>query len=236
MLLRLIALFTLLYAAIVSCTYAAKVPLFIPNITTDSERQKILISQFNQQGIDVLIFNRFEALNDYLKMSSPPLVISIANLKYTNKEYIPKLEILEQSGRSTFRYGVYSDKDTSIKKNHKYKVGMLQTTPLSNTFNYAKNIIPFSIKRVKAVPKEEDIISLLLFEIVDIIIIRSDMAKSLEKELQITLHKIADTKPISYLTVYAKDGINSKKDLLIISKLKIELLRNLGGGKIKWLR
>ncbi len=228
--------FNIFLVLMVNFALAAKIPLFVPTLSVDSKQEMELKSQLEKQGLDIVLLNKFKDFNEYLLKNQPPLVVSYANLKYTNRKYIPKLRILNKKGKESFNYGLYSETKKKIKQNKMYKIGMLQTTPLKQIFRYAKSIMPISIKRVKTVPKEEDIISLLLFEIVDFIVLRTDHAKALETELEIKLNKIAESKPIFELTVYARKGLKENKNLKILSKLNKATLQILGGAKMKWLR
>lgn len=227
--------FFILTFTLATKSWADNIAFFNPYISWAKKTENKIRKELNNISLTPTVFSRFIDFEESIKLLNPPLIFAPSSFSYKNSSH--HLIARGISGDSSqYKLNLYCEKGHAPSRLEGLRVGIIQITPLELSQAHLQSILNFKIKSVRTVPKLEDIINLLAFEMVDLIALPAFAAEDIEKMFSFPLEKVSESKPIDLDGIYSKEqpspAIYLKYQAL--ENLDFKLLQEIHLTRIKW--
>ncbi len=169
---RLIFLF---FSSLYSNVYASVnlVPVFEPYANVNSKFKSDIEKKIKKKGLEPIFFSKYNDFKAYVESRKTEFYVSIFKF---NKSDIEQKKI----GRLYRKqYMVLSNKEIKEIKNK--RVGIVQVADREKLESQIEKKFKLSFSLMKTVPKSEDLVPLIVFNIVDVILVDKEIVSFLKK-------------------------------------------------------
>jgi hypothetical protein len=199
-----------------------KLAVFYPSDVTPKQRESLFKKDkaFNQ--FEVVVFGKYKEFEKYIKKFKVKFILTHSAFEEFSKKFKPFLQFTLNE-KKTFKYVIVGPKNKKKLKS----IGMVDVIGRKKSKKYIKKIVKNKkIKKIKRVGHKNDLMTLLLIDSVDGILVSSDDVEKIKKSSPMKIEIKGESRTVKYPSFYTSS--KAVKSSIKLNAITIDAIKKLG--------